>query len=243
MLEAFAWGVFAAGSLVVGAVMALALPISNRALGLIMAFGSGVLISAVAFELVEEASRTTDNDWAISIGLAAGALTFYLGDKLIDRYAGADRRHSRDTDDDGGSARAIVLGTVLDGIPESAVIGLSLVGGGSIGAAVVAAVFISNIPEAIAGTSGLAKRGWKPSRLLLMWSAIALVSGVAAMIGFSFGDTASNEVLAFVLAFAGGALLTMLADSMIPDAFVLGGDTAGLFTTLGFGLAFALTAI
>jgi len=243
MLEAFAWGVFAAGSLVVGAVMALVLPISQRALGLIMAFGSGVLISAVAYELVEEASTTTDSNWVISIGLAAGALTFFVGDNLIDRFAGADRRHSRDTDDESGSASAIVLGTVLDGIPESAVIGLTLVGGGSIGAAVVAAVFISNIPEAIAGTSGLYKRGWKRSRLLLMWSAIALVSGVAAMTGFAFGDSASPEALAFVLAFAGGALLTMLADSMIPDAFKLGGNAAGLFTTFGFGLAFALTAL
>jgi len=236
MSEAFLWGLFAGSSLVIGGLLALVVRIPLRVLGLIMAFGSGVLISAVAYELVGEAARTTDSAWAVALGLFAGAAVFYLGDEAIDRMGGADRKRSGG-EQTSGSGPAIVLGIVLDGIPESMVIGLGLIGGGTVSAAVIAAVFISNVPEAIAATSGLV------AMIVGLWVLVALVSALASLAGFALLDAASDEAVAFVLAFAGGAVLTMLADTMMPEAFEHGGKLVGLATTLGFAVAFAISAL
>jgi ZIP family zinc transporter len=238
---AFAWGFLAASSLILGGVVALVRPLNLRLLGLVMAFGAGVLISAVAYDLVGEARATSIGDDGIALGLAAGALTFYLGDTLIDRMGGADRKRA-DGGGDSGSALAIVLGIVLDGIPESATIGIGLIGGEGVGIALLAAVFISNLPESVAATAGLTAGGWSRTRILGLWTLVALVSGLASLVGYSLMGDASPRAIAFVLAFAAGAILTMLADTMIPEAYAHGGKTVGLATTLGFGVAFALTA-
>ena len=175
-MAAFGWGTLAASSLVIGAVVALVFRISLRVIGLIMAFGAGVLISAVAFDLVEEAvGKSSGHGWVVA-GIFAGCCVFFGGDWLIDRW-GAVERKDADGGQEGGSALAIVLGSVLDGIPESMVIGLTIFEGGAVGAAYLAAVFISNLPESISSTSGLVTGGWKKSRILWMWIAIALISG------------------------------------------------------------------
>ena len=163
MAEAFAWGTLAASSLVIGAVLALVLRISLRMIGLIMAFGSGVLISAVSFDLVEEAAQKSSGHGWVVAGIFAGCFVFFGGDWLIDR-AGGSKRKDADGGQENGSALAIVLGSVLDGIPESMVIGLTIYEGGAVGAAYLAAVFISNLPESISSTSGLVTSGWKKSR-------------------------------------------------------------------------------
>jgi ZIP family zinc transporter len=240
--SAFLWGFVAGSSLIVGGAIALARPPSLRVLGLVMAFGAGVLMSAVAYDLVGEALETSVGGEGIALGLAAGALTFFLGDALLDRLGGEHRKRS-DGRQGSGSALAIVLGIVLDGIPESAVIGMGLLHGEGVGFALVAAVFISNVPEAVAATSGLLKGGWQKGRILGLWLLVAVVSACSSLAGYVFLDGASPRTLAFVLAFAGGAILTMLADTMMPEAFEHGGKVVGLATTLGFGLAFALTAI
>ena len=218
------------------------LPIRDRALGLIMGFGAGVLISAVAYELVAEAFETSAGNGGIALGLAAGALTFFVGDMLVDRMGGGGRKQMRRTAG-AGSALAIVLGIVLDGIPESAVIGLGLLDGAGVSVAVIAAVFLSNLPEAIAATTGLVSDGWTRGRILGLWVVMTLVCGLASLLGYAVFDSAGPGVVAFVLAFAGGAILTMLADTMMPEAFEHGGKLVGLLTTLGFGLAFALTLL
>ncbi len=242
MGEAFAWGLVAGGSLVLGALIALRFQISERLLGLVMAFGSGVLISAVAYELVGEAFDTATGGGGVAAGLFAGALTFFFGDMYIEQMGGANRKSSGG-EQASGSALAIVLGTVLDGIPEAAVIGLSLVGGGGVSVAVIVAVFVSNLPEAIAGTTGLSQAGWPRRRILGMWTLVMVVTGLSSLAGFALLDDASPDVIAFVLSFAGGALLTMLADTMMPEAFKHGGKLVGLATTLGFALAFAISSL
>jgi len=241
MLASFAWGFIAASTLILGGAFALRYRVGERALGMIMAFGSGVLISAVAFELVQEAFNKAGGKGAVALGLCAGSLTFFTGDFLIDRMGGADRKHSGGLQA-GGSALAIVLGIVLDGIPESIVLGLSVVGG-SVSAAFLIAVAISNVPEAIAASSGLAQARWRKRRILGLWTLVAVVSGLSALLGFTVFDSASPETIAFVLSFAGGAVLTMLADTMMPEAFEHGGKLVGVVTTLGFGLAFAISAL
>jgi zinc transporter, ZIP family len=239
MAAAFGWGTLAASSLVIGALIALWFGISLRVIGLIMGFGAGVLISALAFDLVQEAVETgSEHGWAAA-GLFAGCLVFFGGDWLIGRAGGSERKDATGNQQS-GSALAIVLGTVLDGIPESMVIGLTLLQGGAVGAAYLAAVFISNLPEAISSTSGLVTGGWPKPRVLWMWIGIALVSGLASLAGYGLFQDAGPDVVAFVLAFAAGAILTMLADTMMPEAFEHGGNWVGVVTTLGFAVAFTI---
>jgi ZIP family zinc transporter len=207
-----------------------------------MGFGAGVLISAVAFELVEEGYETAEGSGGVALGLFAGCAVFFVGDALIDRMGGADRKRvgARRAE---GSALAIVLGIVLDGVPESMVIGLTLVQGGAVSAAFLVAVFLSNIPETIAATSGLAESGWRSSRIVGLWLLVAFVSGLAALAGYGILEEASPTTVAFVLTFAGGAILTMLADTMMPEAYEHGGKLVGPITTLGFAVAFAISVL
>jgi ZIP family zinc transporter len=240
--SAFFWGAFGAAALLIGAAVALLTPIPPRVLGLIMALGGGVLISAVSFDLVEEAVDTSDDLGGVALGLACGALAFYLGDEVIDRMGGDNRKSSGGEQAD-GSGPAIVLGAVLDGIPESIVLGLGLLGGTGVSLAFIAAVFLSNLPEGIAGTTGLRAAGWEPRRLIGLWLLVVAVSATSSLAGYAVFDAASDTTVAFVLAFAGGAVLTMLSDTMMPEAFEHGGRAVGLVTTAGFALAFALHLI
>jgi ZIP family zinc transporter len=244
MGEALFWGLLAGSSLILGGAIGLWLPLPREVRGLIMGFGAGVLISAVAYELVDDAFEAADGFAIVAVGLLAGAATFFVGDLYIDRMGGADRKRSEGTSSAaGGTALAIVLGIVLDGIPESAVIGLTLLGGAGVSAAMIVAVFLSNLPEAIAATTALARSGWSRRKILALWVGVTLVSGLSALLGFVIFDGASASWLAFVLAFAAGAILTMLADTMLPEAFERSGKWTGLATTLGFAVAFAVTAL
>jgi zinc transporter, ZIP family len=239
MWASFAWGTLAASSLVIGAIIALLLHISIRWIGLIMGFGAGVLISAVAFDLVEEAAGMANGHGGLVLGLFVGCLVFFAGDRLIDRLGGGKRK-SPTGDQGNGSALAIVLGSVLDGIPESMVIGLTIFSGGAVGVSYLVAVFISNLPESISSTSGLVTGGWKKSRVLWMWIAIAVISGIASLAGYALFQHSSPNTIAFVDAFAAGAILTMLADTMMPEGYQHGGKLVGIVTTLGFIIAYTI---
>jgi zinc transporter, ZIP family len=244
MGEALFWGLLAGSSLILGGAIGIWLPLPRELRGLIMGFGAGVLISAVAYELVDDAFEAADGFAFVALGLFAGAAVFFLGDLAIDRMGGEGRKRSEGPQAAaGGTALAIVLGIVLDGVPESAVIGLTLLEGTGVSAAMIAAVFLSNLPEAIAATTGLARSGWSRGRIFGLWALVTLVSGLSALLGYVLFDGASPRAFAFVLAFAGGAILTMLADTMMPEAFERGGKWTGLATTFGFAVAFAITAL
>ncbi len=240
MIEAFSWGLVAASSLLLGGLIAIFFRVGSQLLGLILAFGAGVLLSAVAYELVEEAYALGEGAGSLALGLPAGALVFFAGDWVIDRMGGEGRKRS-DRTGDTGSALPITLGIVLDGIPESIVLGLTLLDGSGVSVAVLAAVFLSNLPESLAATTGLKRGGWRSRRIMDLWAAVVLVCGVAALAGYALLDSASPRAIGFVNAFAAGAILTMLADTMMPEAFERGGKAVGLVTTLGFGLAFAIS--
>jgi zinc transporter, ZIP family len=237
MLEAAFWGLVTAGSLWVGAVVAFARP-SNRWVGLAMAFGSGALIAAVAYELVLDAFETSAN--LAAAGFAVGAAAFYTGNWAIDRRRGGRVGMTSDSQL-AGSANAIVLGTVLDGVPESFVLGASILQDGAVPAAVVVGVFAANVPEALSGTVGLLEGGWTRARVFGMWSIVVAVSVVAAAAGWLLLDVMPAGGGAFAAAFAAGALLVMLADTLMPEAYELGGREVGLVTALGFAVGFALT--
>jgi ZIP family zinc transporter len=245
MAEAAGWGLLGASSLLIGAVLGLTLRLPSRLIGLILGFGAGTLISAVAFELTEEAFQLGGAD-AVAIGLAVGALTYFLGDAAIERRGGerrmkpARRREGQPSQSD--AASALLLGAVLDGIPESAVIGISLLGGGGVSAAVLAAVFISNLPESIASSRGMRQEGIGTRHVLITWVVVLLISGISAAAGYGLLEGASGNTVALLEAFAGGAVLMMLVDTMIPESQE-GGRAVGLATVLGFSLAYLLSTL
>ena len=239
MGAAFGWGLLAASSLVIGAIAALVLRIDRQLIGLIMGFGAGVLISALSFDLVEEAVDKGPDKWVPLFGILAGCLVFFGGDLLISRSGGADRKDSSGAQED-GSPLAIVLGTVLDGIPESLVIGLTIVEGGAVGTAYLAAVFISNLPEAISSTAGLVASGWRRSGSSGCGSRSRSSRGSSSLLGYSLFRDASPDTVAFILTFAAGGILAMLAETMMPEAFEQGHKLVGIATTLGFVVAFGI---
>jgi ZIP family zinc transporter len=240
VVEALVWGFVASVSLLLGAWVALRLHPSRTVISLTMAFGAGALISAVAYELVLE-SVESGHGIKVVVGLFLGSIAFTIGDRAIERMGGA-----RDSGSTGGQAEgsplAIVLGAVLDGIPESLVLGLSVAIGGQVSASFVVATFLSNMPEGIAASSGLDGAGWAPARIYRLWALVVAASVVSVGIGYVV-FSASAATGASVQAFAAGAILTMLADSLMPQAFEMGGPKVGVATVAGFVVALAVASL
>ena len=239
MTEAFLWGLLAASSLLLGAVIVSVHALHPRALGLVMAFGAGVLLSSVFFDLIEDAVSIAGGLESTTFGFFVGAVTFTVGDIAISRFGYRDRKDIDAAPQD-ASGLTIVLGALLDGVPETAVLGLTLLRTGEIGVSLLVAVFVSNIPESIAATASLRSSGWTTARIYVLWSVITVACALAAGAGYAFLDGASPDALAFIYAFAAGAILTMLATSMMPEAFEHAGRAAGLATVFGTTVAFAL---
>lgn len=236
MLEAALWGFIAGSALLVGAAIGIWAHISRRIVALVMGFGAGALVSAVSFDLTEEALNL-GGAAPTALGLAAGGITFFVGDLLIER-----RQVEGGNGGAGGNGLPIVLGALLDGLPESVVLGASLLAGGGVSVSFLAAVFVSNLPEGLAGARDLREAGRSPRWIMGLWLAVAVASAVAAAIGFAIlGDMAPAQA-AVIQAFAAGAILAMLADSMFPEAFEYGGIGVGLATVFGFALAAFLSA-
>ncbi|MBP8850261.1 MAG: hypothetical protein KBG80_06860 [Breznakibacter sp.] len=233
MINAFLWGLLATSSLIIGGIIAVRFELSKRTMGIIMAFGAGTLLSAVSYELIFEAVKIGRGTGFGAYGFFAGALTYFFSDKIIEKF-GANKRSSINGDHQSNLIIPMVLAIILDGIPESIVIGLGLFEGGAISIAMLVAVFISNLPEAIAGSTGMKANGWSKNRILILWGSIALVCAISTVGGFTLFSGVSVIWLAFIQAFAGGAILMMLANSMMPEAFEHGGKLAGVFTVFGF---------
>jgi ZIP family zinc transporter len=240
MVAAGLWGLGAASALVLGALVGLSGGVPRRIVALAMAFGAGALISALAYDLTEDAF---DHGGAIAVagGLTAGALVFFAGDQLL-HQPGAARRGAR-MKQVGTNGPAIVLGALLDGIPESVVLGTTLLAGTGIGVPFLAAVFISNVPEGLSAAADLRKEGHRPAWIIGLWVGVALVSGLASALGFGLLGDMGESAVPLIQAFAAGAILTMLADTMIPEAFAEGGDLTGLATVFGFATAFLLSTV
>ena len=231
MLEALGWGAVAASSLLVGALAGVVRPWPSRAIGWVLGFGAGALISAVSFELAQEGVRIGGGG-AVGIGLAAGALTYYVCDTEIER-------RSRGSDAGAGLA----LGAFLDGIPEQLVLGLGIALGDGVSAGLLAAIFISNLPEAIGSATDMHGAGRSRRDVVVLWAGVAVICTLASGIGFAIADGASDTLKGGINGFAAGALLVMLVDSMIPEATRQAGRTTGLITTLGFAVAAAMSGI
>jgi ZIP family zinc transporter len=243
-LQAGLWGLLGGGALVIGALIAWLVPVPPKVVASVMAFGSGVLISAVAFDLMEEAVKT-GGLLPTAIGFLGGAAVYLAANLTLARRGARHRKRSGDQQpsesEQSGSGAAIAIGALLDGIPESVVLGLGLLGGGTISLSVLAAVFISNVPEGLSSAAGMKNNGRSARYIFGVWIGIALASGLAALIGYLAIGGAPSEVVAVITAIAAGAILTMIADTMMPEAFENTHAWTGLITTVGFLTAFAIS--
>ncbi|MEZ4519343.1 MAG: hypothetical protein R3C44_21800 [Chloroflexota bacterium] len=243
MLNAVLWSALATGTLLIGMLLAYRNAVGLRWTGLIMAFGAGAIISAVAYQLILQPLVEIEGNYVmIGLGLAAGALTFYFSDKWVDSLGGA-QRGDFDGGQANGSGTGILLGSLLDGVPESLVLGLSLVHAPQVSLAFVFAVAIGNIPQGLGGTAGMLSSGWARSRITRLWLAVCGLSILAAMFGYGLASVVPAATGAVVDLFAAGALLVMLCDSMIPEAFEHGGNESGLLLVLGFAVALILSLV
>src|SRR4051794_33451046 len=242
-LEAGFWGLLGGGALVIGALIAWLTPVPPKVVASVMAFGSGVLISAVAFDLMEEAQKT-GGLLPTAIGFLGGAAVYLAANLVLARHGARHRKRSGDQQpsesEQAGSGAAIAVGALLDGVPESVVLGLGLIGGGSVSLSVLAAVFISNVPEGLSSAAGMKNNGRSARYVFGVWGGIALVSGLSALLGYAVLGGAPPEVVAVITAVAAGAILTMIADTMIPEAFERTRTWTGVIATLGFLVAFAI---
>ena len=239
MLEAAFWSLVASSSLVIGGLIAIRYDLALRTIGLIMGFGAGVLVAVLSVDLAVDAFERSSG-LVVGAGLLAGGAIFYAGDLLLARY-GAGERKSMGGGQSQGNPLAIVLGVVLDGIPESAAIGVALLEGNAIGGAFVVAVFLSNLPESLSASSGLRKAGRSGAWITGLWLLVSVVCAFAALLASALLDESQQGLIAFSLAFAAGAILAMLASTMMPEAFEHAGRAVALVTVLGFALGFVIT--
>jgi zinc transporter, ZIP family len=247
-LQAGLWGLLSGSALVLGAALTYVFRINQRVVAAVMAFGSGVLISAISFDLMDEAYRQGGFD-STAFGFLLGAAIYTGANIYISRQGGAHRKRSGTHDNERqrhvseGGGLSLAVGALLDGIPESVVIGVSLLQGKGASIAVVIAVFLSNLPEGLSSAAGMRAAGRSSFYVFGVWGGIALISGVSALVGNLVLAGASPELIAATTAVAAGAILAMLADTMVPEAFEVAHEYAGLITVAGFLAAFVLSKL
>ena len=245
-LAAALWGFVGGGALVLGALVGYFVKVPKPVIAGVMAFGSGVLISALSFELMAEAFKGA-GIMATALGFLLGAGFYATANRLLVIYGAKHRKrsgsHQPSEAEQPGSGAAIAIGALLDGIPESIVIGLSLLHGGAVSVAVVVAIFLSNIPEGLSSSAGMKQAGRSAVFVFGIWSVIALICGLSALAGYLVFATLSPFIIALTIAIAAGAMLTMVIDTMIPEAFADTHNWAGLIAVIGYLMSFSLSTL
>lgn len=243
MVKVIIFALLTGFSLIMGVIIGTFFKINQKVIASIMAFGSGVMICALTFGLMEEAFKYGEFD-AVVIGFLLGGVIFIFGDFLIHRFGGRHYKKKkpfkaiRQT-----NGKAIVLGALLDGVPESIALGVALFSKSGIGVLMVGAIFLSNLPESLTSISDLKKEGLSKKQIYIIWLIVSVTVIITTILSFLFLKSLSLNTLGIILSFASGAILAMLADSMIPEAYEEGGYLIGILTILGFLTAFILYKI
>ena len=226
MLKAFGLGAIAQSSLLLAGLLVFWVTVPRRVVGIMAGFGAGALLAAVSFDLIAEAEGL--DGWELGLWMLVGVAVFLVGDRIVERRFGSEGT---------GGAMGIVVGSVVDGVPESIIFGIQLATGLPVSASFLAAVLISNIPQAIAPSADLAAAGWGARRLGRLWLLVVLACGVAAALGYAGANASGDITGARMAALAAGGLLAMMTNSLMPFAYERGGEFAGLATVVGFCLA------
>jgi zinc transporter, ZIP family len=227
VLEAFGWGFLSQSSLLLAGIVVCWVKVPTKIIGILGGFGAGAMIAAVSFDLLPE-SQAHIEPWQTGVWMLVGVAVFLLADAYVDKRFGTAGV---------GGAMGIIVGSVVDGVPESLILGVQVGAGITISLGFVAAVFISNIPQAIAPSADLAQRGWGPRKLGGLWLAVVFACGVAAALGYLATDISSAVQGDRAAALAAGGLLAMLTNSLMPFSFNRGGAWAGAATAVGFCLS------
>lgn len=244
MEAALLWGAIAGAANLLGAILVLLVPFPPRFIAYVMALGTGALIGVVSFELLGKALELGGLE-EIALGFLGGAAIFTAFDALINRKGGRHRKRSghgseQPASSEEGTGLAIFIGTVMDAIPESAMIGLGIAQGGGVGVALITAIFLSNLPEGISSTTGLKKSGYTTKKVMFMWIAVVIASTLSSLFGFTLLDQAPESMQAVISSFAAGAIVAMIASTMMPEAHEKGGPLVGLITAIGIFITLLL---
>lgn len=227
MLQALGLGLLGASSLLLAGLFACWVKVPARIVGILAGFGAGALISAITTDLVVEALDVLAQ-WEFALWMLVGVVVFLGADRFVERRFGAAGV---------GGAMGIVVGSVVDGVPESVIFGIQVGTGFPISVSFLAAVFVSNVPQSMAPSADLASAGWSARRIGMLWFWVVLACGAAAALGFLGTDLTSEVTGGRAAALAAGGLLAMLTNSLMPFAFERGGELAGAATAIGFCMA------
>ena len=247
LFEPLLWGFIASIPLLIGSIIALIVNLPKQVIAIIMAFGSGVLVAALAFSLIEEAFSLSESITSVIIGFVLGGLSYTLANYILNRKSRGSTRHRKKShgDNAGGgkdaSGLALLVGSVMDNIPENMALGISLVTGGAVNIVLIAAIFLSNFPEGLSSAQGMKSNGRSKKYIVSLWSIAVVIGTISSVIGFTFLSNTAPSTISIAISFAAGAILVMLAESMIPEAHAEGGSSRiGIATMAGFAIAFIL---
>ncbi|WP_223701886.1 ZIP family metal transporter [Sutcliffiella deserti] len=240
MVQAIFWGAVAGIALILGAVIGLFVPLPTKLTGFIMAFGTGVLIGAASFELLGDIDIQTGYSFVI-FGFLIGALMFTFAEFLISKKGGKERKLSNGNKNS-HSGMAIFIGSIMDSIPESIIIGVSLIKDNSISSVIVIAIFISNIPEALSSSVGLKKDGYSTKKIMFLWFIVFVLTSLSSFLGYITFKELSEEYMYLINGFAAGGIIAMVASTMMPEAFEEGGPIVGLLCALGLLCSYILSS-
>ena len=240
MISAGFFGALSSVTLILGALLAYVFKPDPKLTAIVMALGSGLLIGSVAYDLVADA-QSSISITTVAISLMAGAIVFVLGSRALERR-GSSRKNPQPKQDSTSNPMAIVLGSALDGVPESFVLGLSVLSGG-VSMPLLLGIGLSNIPEGMAASAGLRERKWPFLKVLLLWSAVVMTSAVSAVLGHEVLASDDGTWTGITQTFAAGALLAMISDTMLPESFAIERVWTGGLVVAGFSLSLLIAAM